>query len=99
MRQPSGEQRPQHVGPPGLVVDVTDQRVLDGHTAARGRRVGRGGIEHLRHLPPRVDGHEFVSQPIVGCVQGYRECDPETLRGELADRRHEAHGGHGDRPA
>ena len=41
--EPPGQQRAQQVGPPGLVVDVPDQGVLDGDAAPGGRGVVPGG--------------------------------------------------------
>ena len=48
VREPPGQQRTQQVGPPGLVVDVLDQGVLDRDAAAGGR-----GVVPARRPAPR----------------------------------------------
>src|SRR4051794_12886704 len=69
------QQRAEQVRPPGLVVDVPDQRVLDRDPAAGGRGVGPGPLEHLGDLPPAVDRHQRVAQFVVRGVQGYGQGD------------------------
>src|SRR5215470_10705951 len=49
--EPAGQQGRQRLGPPGLVVDARDHRVLDRHPAAGGARVLPGRAEYLGHLP------------------------------------------------
>src|SRR5256885_1572321 len=47
VRQPPGQQPAQRLGPPGLVVDVPDQRVLDGYPPPGGGRVVPGRVEYF----------------------------------------------------
>ena len=86
---------PQQVSTPTLVVDVTDQRVLDRHAPAGGVVVVARGVERLVHLPTGVDGDQFVAQLVVRGVQGQRQRDGQLLERELADPGDQAHGGHG----
>src|SRR5437868_389131 len=52
VHQLAGEQLAQQVGPPGLVVDVLDQRVLDADPAMCDADVVPGGVEHFPYGPP-----------------------------------------------
>src|SRR5580704_3089326 len=71
VREPPGQQRAQPVGPPGLVVDVPDQGVLDRDAAAGGRGVVPGGGQHLLNIPPLVYRDECVAQFVVRGMQGH----------------------------
>ena len=51
----------QHVGTPGLVVDVLDQRVLDRYPALGGAGVVPGCLDCLPHAPPGVDRYQLVA--------------------------------------
>src|SRR5690606_36334265 len=63
------EQAAEQVGAPGLVVDVADERVLDGDPAAGGAGVAPGRVEHLVDLPPVVDRDQLAAELVVGGVQ------------------------------
>ena len=90
VREPPGQQRAQQVGPPGLVVDVPDQRVLDRDPAAGGGGVGPGGVQHLGDLPAPVDRDQRVAQLVVRGVQGDGQGDGETFGGQAGDGRDQA---------
>jgi hypothetical protein len=98
VRQPVGQQLAEQVGAERLVVDVADERVLDGVPAAGAAGVVVGGGEHLGDVPAGVDRHQGVAQLVVGGVQADREGGVQPLLGQLPDRRHQAHRGHRHRP-
>ncbi len=88
----------QQVGPPRLIVDVADQRVLHRYPPTGHIGVIPGGIESLGDLPPVIDGDQGVPQLIVGRVQRQRQSHPEPFVGKFADRRDQPHRGHRHRP-
>src|SRR4029079_18728533 len=52
----------EQVGPPGLVVDVADQGVLDADPSPGDLVVAVGRVDGLVDLPPRVDRYQLVAQ-------------------------------------
>ena len=62
------QRAPQQVGPPGLVVDVADQRVLDRDPAAGQVGVVAGRVECLGDLPSLIHRHQGVPQFVIGGV-------------------------------
>ncbi len=59
----------QQISPPGLIIDLTDQRILDGHPTTGRLSVVVGGFEGFADLPPVVDRHQRVAQFVVGRMQ------------------------------
>src|SRR5690606_25559143 len=62
---PGEELLGQQVGPPGVVVDVPDEGVLDADPATGRLEVAPRRVEGLVDLPPRVDRDQLVTQLVV----------------------------------
>jgi hypothetical protein len=67
------QQATQQVSAPRLVVDIPDQRVLDGHTPSCARCVIPRRLKHLGDLPTLIDRNKLVAQIIIGGVQRKRK--------------------------
>ncbi len=59
----------QQISPPRLVIDLTDQRILDGDPTTGHLCVVMRGLESFADLPPVVDRHQRVAQFVVGRMQ------------------------------
>ena len=94
----SPESLGQQVGPPGLIVDVLDQDVLDAHPTLAGVRIVPCGVQHRVHVEVSVQRDQFVAQLIVRRVQREREGDGQILVYELPHPRHHPDGGDGQAP-
>src|SRR5207249_918093 len=92
----AAEQPPEPVTAPGLIVDVTNERVFDAQPPPALLDVLEPGVEDLAHLPPRVDGDEGVAQLVVRRVKRDGEPALEALVGEPVDGGHKTDGGDGD---
>ena len=59
----------QQIGPPSLIINVTDEGVFNGDPPARPVRVIGGGVQHFSHGPAVIHRNQGVSKLIVGGVQ------------------------------
>ena len=82
----------QHGGPVSLVVDVLHEGVLDRDPTLGLLGVLPGCIEELVDLPTTVDRDEFITQLIVGGMQGDGQGDGYPLLSQRLDTRHETNG-------
>ena len=90
MRELAGEQPTQQVGPPRLVVDVADQRVLDRDTPTRARCVVPRRLKHFGDLPSLIDRDKLVAQIIIGRMQRKRKGQRKILAGQPLNRRYQS---------
>ena len=90
MGELAGEQATQQVGPPWLVIDVANQRVLDRDTPTRARCVVPRRLKHFGDLPSLIDRYKLVAQIIIGCVQRKRKGQGKILAGQPLNRRYES---------
>ena len=87
---PGVEQLAEQVGAPGVVVDVADERVLDGDPPAGGLRVLAARRRAPRPPSTGCSPAPAVAQLVVGRVQAQRERHRDALPGQAAHRRHQA---------
>src|SRR5215207_517844 len=86
----------QEVSPERLVIDVSDEDVLDRHSAFGEPGVLPRGVHDFSDVPAGVDRHQFVAQLVVRRMERKRQGDRDPLCGQLLHSRDQAYGRHGD---